>query len=145
MSFPDFIPSFTIKQDMDELALSLALSVLSMSKSEFNSMSIQDIKQHYSTFNQDHRLAYEILLCYKSRHENHVRYSHNLSNRFRYRLSDDPHKFENMYDKPWEDPEWIRHNDDIKKQNKNNRRLKEDDMLKNMNRNYFDPSLRFDK
>jgi len=102
MSFPDFIPSFTIKQDMDELALSLALSVLSMSKSEFNSMSIQDIKQYYSTFNQDHRLAYEILLCYKSRHDNHIRYN--------YHLPTDPNMYEfdkninNKFPNPWIDP-----------------------------------------
>lgn len=101
MSFPDFIPSFTIQQDMDELALSLALSVLSMSKSEFNSMSIQDIKQHYSTFNNDQRLAYEILLCYKNRHDNHIKYS--------YHLPSNPNKFEfdmnnNKFPNPWIDP-----------------------------------------
>ena len=67
MSFPDFNPSFNFQPNIDELALDLALSVLHMSKTDFQSMSSDDLKKYYTNFGYTEQLAFQVLLSYKNK------------------------------------------------------------------------------
>lgn len=66
--FPDWVPDFSERINIESESIELALDVLGLSKFEFNSMSVQDLKQRrMECGGRSKSSAINILIYYKSK------------------------------------------------------------------------------
>ena len=75
--FPDvhIDPSKLFQPDMNECALKLALLTLNLSRAEYNSMSLEEMKR-FQTGDEKEMLALDILICSKNRNKRQPRIFH---------------------------------------------------------------------
>lgn len=70
--FPDYVPNFSEKIDIESDSVNLALSTLNMTKAEYNGMSINDLKnlKRSNFINSNASYSINILIYYKQNSKN---------------------------------------------------------------------------